>query len=197
LGLAGDLGSRAAGFLEELEAGSSLDELLLAASLVDSCYRAVDYEGIAHARRLLSEGGVQAVLRDSRLRDALKRVEREFSTVLGSLEPEVRRGVVVYRAVTDFYLTSQLGRELAARHPRSIVVLMNRVRRLGSAYIYVRSHRFSLRAVLKSLRTAMHIGGKDKVFVVSCRSDCEEELTELLPLLNECGKELGGVGDYQ
>ena len=134
---------------------------------------------------------------DSRLHDTLERVVQEFSAVLGSLEPEVRGSVVVYRAVTDFYLTSQLGRELAARHPGSIVVLVNRVQRLGSTYIYVRSHRFSLRAVLKSLRTAMHIGGKDKVFVVSCRSDCEEELAELLPLLNECGKELGGVGDYQ
>ena len=196
-GLVGDLGSRAASFLDKLETGSSLEELLLAANLVDSCYRAVDYQGIARARQLLSEGGVQAVLRDSRLRGTLEEVEREFSAVLSSLEPEARGVVVVYRAVTDFYLTSRLGRRLADRHPESIVVLVNRVRRLGSAYVYVRSQHLSLRAVLESLRAAMHVGGKDKVFVASCRSDCEEELAELLPLLNECSKELGGVSDDQ
>jgi len=195
LGLVGDLGLRAAGFLNGLDAGLGLEELLLVASLVDSCYRAVDYEGIAHARQILSERGVRAVLRDSRLRDTLEGVEREFSAVLGTLEPEVRSSVVVYRVVTDCYLTSQLGRELAARHPESIVVLVNRVRRLGSAYIYVRSRRFSLRRVLERVRPAMRAGGKDKVFVVSCRSDCEEELAMLLPLLSERCEELGSVGD--
>ena len=194
LGLVGDLGPRASGFLVRLKAGSSFEELLLAVSLVDSCYRAVDYEGIAYARRLLSESGVQAVLRDGRLYGTLEGVEREFSAVLSSLEPEVRGSVVFYRAVTDCYLTSQLGRELAARHPGSIVVLVNRVRRLGSAYIYVRSQSYSLRAVLESLRSVMHVGGKDGVLVVTCRSDCEEELAELLPLLNERIDELGGVG---
>jgi hypothetical protein len=195
LGLVGDLGFRAAGFLNRLDARLSLEELLLAASLVDSCYRAVDYEGIAYARRVLSDSGVRAVLRDDRLRGTLEGVEQEFSAVLGTLEPEVRGSVVVYRVVTDRYLTSQLGRELAARHPESIVVLVNRVRRLGSAYIYVRSRRFSLRRVLERVRPAMRAGGKDKVFVVSCRSNCEEELAELLPLLSERCEELGSVGD--
>ena len=106
-------------------------------------------------------------------------------------------GVVVYRVVTDCYLTSQLGRELTARYPESIVALVNGVRRLGSAYIYVRSRRFSLRGVLERVRSVMRAGGKDKVFVVPCRSNCEEELAELLPLLSEHCEELGGVSDDQ
>jgi len=104
---------------------------------------------------------VRSALRDNRLRGTLEEVEREFSAVLGSLEPEARGVVVVYRAVTGFYPTSQLGRRLADRHPESIVVLVNRVQRLGSAYIYVQSKRFSLRAVLESARSTMRAGGKD------------------------------------
>jgi len=64
---------------------------------------------------------------------------------------------------------------------------VNRVRRLGSAYIYVRSKRFSLRAVLESARSTMRASGKDEVLAVTCRSSCEEELAELPRLLNECG----------
>lgn len=98
-----------------------MEEPLLAANLVDPCYRAVDYERIARARQPLSGSEVRAALRDNRLRGTLEEVEREFSAVLGSLEPEARGVFVVYRAVTGFYPTTQLGRRLADRHPESTV----------------------------------------------------------------------------
>jgi len=196
LGIVGDVGSevRNEGIRKWLSRlGLSINDLILASKLIDSCYKLIDYGCIDYARNLLMKSSdLGEVISDSVLNNALSRLSSELSSVLSNSEPseELRVGdlsIKLFRLSTEYYLTSSIGRELARRYRDSVVVLINDVRRLGKSYIYVRSYTYNLRNVLTKLKElGLRVGGKDTVFVVTCsESSCSKEVSYVLNSLRK------------
>lgn len=187
LGIVGDLNWRDKLDLTNWIPGysGSLKQLRYAATIIDSCYRLGDYNSIHHARRKLAKDGLKGVVGDIHLESRCRITEDELKKVMNTIKPAERHGsILVFRVETENYITSSIGRELAKRYPNNIVMLVNKVRRLGIDYIYVRSIKHKLRDALKMLRTkGLNVGGKDMVLVVTCRKPkCYEE-QEVLSVL--------------
>ncbi len=187
LGIVGDLGWRPKLDLTRWIPGysRSLELLKYVASIVDSCYRLGDYDCIHYAHRKLAEAGLSGVVSDTYLRSKYRHVDKELRYLLETLYPSERRGpLLIFRAETESYITSFIGRELAKRFPNNVVILINRVRSLNMGYIYVRSLSHRLRGILKLLRAkGLEVGGKDTVFVVTCKNpECVEERDVLYTL---------------
>ena len=190
LGIVADLGWRADLDLSRWlpSYSGSLEALRMAAAMVDSCYRLGDYACIDYARGKLL-GDIENVVNDPYLRSRYELVEREIRSALEHAAPTHAKGsTLVFEIDTSSYVTSAIGRELAKRYPRNVVVLVNRVRSLGMGYVYVRSASRSLRNVLTELRSrGLVVGGKDRVVVVTCSSMKCEELGEVLNALKKLG----------
>ncbi len=187
LGIVGDFGWRPRLDLTRWipEYSGSLELLKHVASIVDSCYRLGDYDCIRYVRRKLTKAGLSGIVSDTYLESKYRRVDNELRYLLETLQPSERRGpLLIFRAETESYITSFIGRELAKRFPNSMVILINKVRSLGMGYIYVRSLSHRLRDVLEELRAkGLEVGGKDMVFVVTCKSlECDEERDVLYAL---------------
>jgi len=183
LGIVGDLGKA----LEDhplkdwVEAsarryGLTLQDLGKASELVDACYRLVDYECMVVARRSLIEEGVAEILCNELLKSKLVALRNEVEEALGKLEFLKDYSVLkVFKLRTTSYITSLVGRKLSYKYQDSVVVLVHYVEKLGLGYIYVRSHKYSLRKVLERLKAeGLRVGGKDKVFVVTVRNGVSE-----------------------
>ncbi|MHC1601075.1 MAG: DHH family phosphoesterase [Candidatus Nezhaarchaeales archaeon] len=201
LGVVGDLGKRLEdkalkgiieGFISKF--GLALDDIYEASNLVDSCYRLLDYSSIHYARRLLEDRGVEGVLRSPILDEKLLELKDEVDRALHSLKLiENGRSIKIFELATKSYITSLIGRELAHKFKNSIIMLIHEVKGLGLTYIYVRSLKFNLRGVLEALRKdqSMNIGGKDKVFVVTCPANCKDHVMLIYDKLIEL---IGDVG---
>jgi len=189
LGVVADVGWRRGFDLSKLlpDHGYSLEELMSIAEAVDSCYRLGDYECIDHAREKLVENP-RDVLRDPYLQSRREFVRKEIEKAKNMLEPRERRGVVlVFELKTRVYATSALGRYLANLYPRNVIVLVNYVESLGISYVYVRSSTHYLRHALEELRfRKLRVGGKDRVFVVTCTdAECGEEVRIVIEVLEK------------
>lgn len=170
------------------EDGFSIDQLMRASQLIDSCYRSGDYAGIHHARDVLKHKGIRGILEDRILHRNLNYVNKEMEEILLNIEPtEVKEPLVVFEVETKNYITSYLGRELAYRYKDEVVVMVNYVKSLDLNYIYVRSYKYDLSKALKILKgKGLHVGGKSHVFVVTCRDrDCIREKDLTLNVLME------------
>lgn len=180
LGIVGDVGWRPRIDLSLWLPGyrKSMDILKRVVDAIDSCYRLGDYNCINYVLNKLSNESIEAVLDDEHLENMRTRVEKEYREVLRSIKPVLDvKQVTVFRINTVSYLTSLLGRELAKRFPNKVVMLVNTVESLGIGYVYVRSLSYRLRHIMEFLRSrGMEVGGKDSVFVVTCRSaSCRDE----------------------
>jgi len=156
--------------------GLTLQDLVRASELVDTCYRLVDYECMEAVRNTLIEGGVAGILQSELLKSKLVALRSEVEEAIGKLELLRDYGILkVFKLRTRSYITSLVGRELAHRYWDSVVVLVHHVEKLGLEYIYVRNRKFSLRGVLERLKAeGLRVGGKDKVFVVTIRNEVSE-----------------------
>jgi len=172
----------------------SIDILKHVVNTIDSCYRLGDYGCINYVLNRLSDEGIEAVLDDKYLESMRNSVEKEYIEVLRDIKPVLDvMQVTIFRINTVSYLTSLIGRELAKRFPNKVVMLVNTVESLGVGYVYVRSLNYRLRRVMEFLRSrGLEVGGKDSVFVVTCKStSCkdEEELVynAIVSYLNDVG----------
>ncbi len=173
VGVAGDQGAEirdpeARGEVERLlaEKGWGYGELLELAERLNSCAPLADYKCLLEApRRLLGYGeDLDKALRDEEWKQAKERVEMELNRLLAGMEAEEREGILVYRASSNLYLASRLGRRLSAMNPGRTVVLVFR-RSDGYVEIYVRRKPGGLSAPLKALQArGVPVGGKDTVF---------------------------------
>lgn len=193
-GIIGDVGLRAKDlpqwvFIESVlrESGLGVGDLVRAVDLVDSCYRLYDKECIKLAVEAASEGGVPAVLNHPVLTEKNKILAEEMRKVFERVHEVSRRGdVIVFRLVGDLYVTSYVGRKLAGENPYHVSVLIHEVPRLGKTYVYVRSATKYLRPCIKLLKQeGLVVGGKDRVFVVTCTTDCDQVIRKVLNALSE------------
>jgi len=167
------------------EHGLLLKDLFKAVEAIDSCYRLVDYNCINHARKVLTEFGVKGVLNDTLLSKNRDIVRENIGKALEKTELIRDYGKVkLFKLECDNYLTSIIGRELAYRFRGSVIVFDNAVKKLGLEYIYVRSYSFNLRNILSKLKSkGFNVGGKDYVFVVTCKGKCGKEINTVLNTL--------------
>ncbi len=171
------------------EAGHSLQELREAAVRIDSCYRLLDEDCLRHAVRVAAEEGVEGILGDQRLREAAERANGLLEEALAALQgpEEPARGVRVYRLDMDAYVTSAVGRRLAAEAPEAVTVLVHRFPGSRRGFIYARSLARSLAPVLQRLRSrGLRVGGKEHVVVLEFQGDPGPLLEALLEELAEC-----------
>ncbi|RLF18968.1 MAG: hypothetical protein DRZ82_07235 [Thermoprotei archaeon] len=154
------------------EEGLSINQLVRASQLIDSCYRVGDYEGIHHAREVLKSRGIIGILEDKTLHKNLNCVNKEIERILLSIKPvEVRKPLRIFEVETKNYITSYLGRELSYRYKDEVIVMINYVKNLDLRYIYVRSYKYDLSKALKKLKDrGLCIGGKNHVFVITCKA---------------------------
>jgi len=192
LGLVGDLGKainyhRLGEWVAKVckEHNLSLSEIFRAAETINSCYRLIDYDCIDYARITLTEIGVEGVLSDNVLFKKLSTVKEKLEEALERVELSKDLGKVkVFTLTCEDYFTSIIGRELAYRFRNSIIVFNNFVEKLGLKYVYVRSYSYSLREVLSELKgKGLNVGGKDHVFVLTCKGECDKEISMLLNTL--------------
>ncbi len=195
LGIIGDVGNYIKDndirtWLNKLRYG--VNYLMKISKLIDSCYKAVDYECIQHARELLIKcKDFEEVINDEILKNRLEVVNNEINELMNAVETKsINLGgydVKIVKVESKYYVTSSIGRGLARKYRKSIVVLINKVKRLGKSYIYVRSYYVNLRTALNKLRKQrLKVGGKDMVFVVTCDElSCGEELNYVLNALEE------------
>ena len=168
--------------------GYTLRDSYRISRLVDSCYQSIDLECFNYARRDLIEG-IDMIFRDGYLAWTRKELDEELYELFNKLRenPEmVLDKVKIFKAYSKNYIVSHLGRKLADYHRDSIVVLKHYVEKLGKSYIYVRSYRYNLSSVIEELRKkGIDVGGKDRVFVITCRDPRCSELDLLLELLSK------------
>ena len=194
-GILGDLGLRYVflpqkGFIELVvkESGLTIASLLEAIELVDSCYRLLDPECVSEAVNTAFSGGVEEVLNSDFLRGKKELLKEELRKSSSGVKEILRRTFyIVYELSSDLYITSYVGRELAAENPNKVVVLYHRLSRLNKTYIYVRSHTRFLENCIPLFRDeGLEIGGKDKVFVIASDLGKEPSINELIEGLKRC-----------
>ena len=194
LGLIGDLGKlieshRLKDYVLKTcrEYDISLTDFFKAVNILDSCYKLIDKGCIEHAREVLMRQGIKGVLSNEILNDKLRLLRIEIEHALKNINLVKDHGIVkVFNLLSDYYVTSHIGREIAYRFKNNIIVLKHSIQKLGLNYIYVRSYRYNLRNVLEKLRHEdLCVGGKDHVFVITCMSSYCKELDTVLKILTK------------
>ncbi len=172
----------AAGLAEK--AGMGLVELRRLAARIDSCYRLLDTSCIKHAVEQAARDPY-ALLADRRLAEAEQRASRLLEEALQKLKPlREERNLRVYYLEMDAYVTSALGRRLAADNPSGVAVLVHHIPQRRGGYIYARSISRQLGGVIPELRSlGVKAGGKSHVVVIEYRGGPWRVLETLLGLL--------------
>ncbi len=190
LSIVGDLGNRIAftkwmKFVRDVSSlyGYDANTLFSMANLVNACYQAgLGDECFDHVRKILSRNAFD-VVRDGYLAKVLHDIEKDFRDCIERAHASRRElgKVMLFETFSEYNLVSRVGRALADAYPRNVVVLQHHVKNLGKSYIYVRSHSYDLSKVLEELRKRVaKIGGKDRVFVVTCMNTSCPELEIVL-----------------
>ncbi len=197
LGVAGDLapyidsgrphrGLRAASaLLRGMEV--SLQELRALAESIDSCYRLLDEECLVYAARKAAKDPL-GLMSDERLREARRRAARLLDEAVEKTSPIYEDEVIkAYLLVMDAYVTSALGRRLAASNPDKVVALVHYMPSQGRGTIYVRSIARGLSPVADKLRSrGIRVAGKTNVIVIEYRGEeYRKLLSELVKAVNE------------
>ena len=194
-GILGDLGLRyisfpQKGFIELVteKSGLTITSLLKAIDLVDSCYRLLDPECVSEALNIAVSGGVKSVLSSEFLKRKNGFLKKELRKSSSNVRETLRRGsYVAYELSSNLYITSYVGRELAAENPDKVVLLYHRLKPLNKTYIYVRSQTKRLRECIHLFkREGLKVGGKDKVFVITSALGEEPSVNELISKLSGC-----------
>ncbi len=122
-------------------AGRSIGWLRRAAEAIDSAYRVMDEDCLRRAAMAAAEAGVEAVLGLDCIVEARERARGLLEEVLSRLEGPERLpcGGLLYKLEMDAYVTSAVGRRLAARNPGRLTVLVHVSPRAGVARLYARS----------------------------------------------------------
>ena len=194
-GILGDLGLRYVtfpqkGFIKSVveKSGLTIASLLEAVELVDSCYRLLDSECVSKAVNIAFSEGIEGVLRSDFLLRKKELLNEELRKSSSSVREVLRRDpYIVYELGSDLYITSYLGRKLAAENPDRVVVLYHRLKSLNKTYIYVRSQTKCLRKCIPLFRgEGLEVGGKDKVFVITSALSKELNINELIEGMRRC-----------
>jgi len=174
VGIVGDLGPviearpRVYGTAARLtgKSGYSLRDIAKVVELIDSCYRLLDEECIVHAAQLLGwASGPRDVLDDNRLSRAAEEAAKALRTAMDRVRYLFQRhGIIAYYVESDAYVTSYVGRKLAAMHSDSVVLLLHWAPGRKRGFVYARSMRYQLTRVLRELReSGVPAGGKEHV----------------------------------
>jgi len=165
------------------EAGATIWEADRLARSIDSCYRLLDYDCLRYAVTRLAEDPLGA-LGDRRLEEALARAEEIVEEALGSIEKLYEdRDVAAYWLEINAYVTSAVGRRLAAEDPGRVIVLAHMMPREKWGYIYARSVSRELTGLARLLRgKGLRVGGKTNVAVVefASRRQAEKIVKEII-----------------
>ena len=174
------------------EHGLSRMDLRKAIEHVDSCYKLVDYECINYVRNVLAEKDAIGVLEDKLLAMKVRRVREEtWKAIEESILLEARGPIKVFSTKSKAYITSSIGRFLAEKNSKDIIVVKVRIGKLGLTNIYVRSLKYKVGKIIPMLKSkGFNVGGKDHVFSIVCEGNCNEELKTVVSVLE---KQLGGL----
>ncbi len=194
IGIVGDLGQRISqgpyySWVKRVlyKNNISLQEAIEITKLIDSCYKLLDKKCILHTIETLREKNPTSVLNDKLLRNNLEQIKDEVEKIIkDETSTESFRNIVLVNAKSKYYVTSEVGRRLASEYPDKIIVLYNRVETMETTYIYVRSQTYQVGEIIKCLKNKGYIvGGKDHVFVVTCKNNCGKERNMIINLLME------------
>ncbi|BES80876.1 DHH family phosphoesterase [Pyrodictium abyssi] len=194
VGIVGDLGpalehrprAHSAALRLVEESGYSLRDVTRAVELLDSCYRLLDEDCVVHAVELLGWATRPGdVLEDRRLQRAAEEAAKALKTAMERVRFLFQRpGIMVYYVESNAYVTSYVGRRLAARHPESVVVLLHWAPDRGRGFVYARSMKHRLAPVLQELRRrGIPAGGKDYVLAFPVDKRDDKILRELATLI--------------
>lgn len=194
IGIVGDLGpalehrprAHSAALKLVEESGYSLRDVARAVELLDSCYRLLDEDCVVHAVELLGWATRPGdVLEDRRLQRAAEEAAKALKTAMERVRFLFQRpGIMVYYVESNAYVTSYVGRKLAARHKESAVVLLHWAPDRGRGFVYARSMKHRLAPVLQELRRrGVPVGGKDYVLAFPVDRRDEDVLRELATLI--------------
>jgi len=201
IGIIGDLGKRVytSPFLAYVRKSLEKERLSIEdgfkiVELIDSCYKLLDNDCIEKARSIIVENSLKEVLESSFL---IKKLEK-IKDYLVSIKEKIREehlcdNLVLVKNITDYYLTSTIGRKLADIYNNSIIVLYDNVIPINKTFIYVRSNTYRVGENIYALRKkGYNVGGKDQVFVIECNQMCDKTLSEILGFLVKkyCHKKL-------
>ncbi len=161
--------------------GVSLRELRGVAESIDSCYRLLDEDCLRYAAWRAAEDPL-GLMYDERLVKARRRAERLLDEALGKAKLlEETEKVLVYFLEMDAYVTSAVGRKLAARNPDRVVVLVHSMPNHGRGTIYARSITHRLSGIADRLRArGVRVAGKTNVLVIEYNGVKYEELLRIL-----------------
>ncbi len=166
--------------------GISLRELRRVAESIDSCYRLLDEDCLRYAARRAAEDPA-GLMSDERLLGARERAERLVEEAMERAQLLSETGkALIYFLEMDAYVTSAVGRRLAARNPDKVVVLVHDLPSQGRGTIYARSITHGLSRVADLLRArGVRVAGKTNVLVIEYSGEeYEEPLRVLLEALS-------------
>jgi len=174
------------------EHGLSLGDLKKAVEHVDSCYKLVNYECINYARDVLAEKNAIGVLEDKLLAMKAREVREEmWKAIEESVLLETKGPIKVFSTKSKAYITSSIGRFLAEKNSKDIVVVRVYVEKLGLTNIYVRSLKYKVGKIIPTLKSkGFNVGGKNHVFSIVCERSCDEKLKMVVSILE---RQLGGL----
>ncbi len=170
------------------ETGLSYDKLMEAVNIVDSCYRVLDDHCISRALHIALEKNIEGILNDSYLATRKICLENALSELEVNALNLKENGVFrTYSMENNLYITSMIGRKLAKENQDKIIVLYHYIPKLDLSYLYVRSLSYNVGECIGLLREkGFIVGGKDKVFVVSCEGRCENLISYIKNYLRRC-----------
>jgi len=169
-------------------AGVDLRQLRELAERIDSCYRLLDEDCIAHAFRLATLDPF-SLLGDRLLAEAREKASRLVEEAYQALRPLGRVcGFKAYYLEVDALVSSAVGRRLAAEEPGETVALIHYIPSQHGGFIYVRSLSSRLDWLHERARRRGHrAGGKTNVAVIEFDGSIEDALGLLESLCAESG----------
>ncbi|MCE4625856.1 MAG: hypothetical protein F7C35_08375 [Desulfurococcales archaeon] len=160
----------------------SVEELRELADVLDSPYRLLDIDCIRELVRAGAEGGSDAYRSVSCVWDDYEKVSGIVQEALSMLVEYQRADCMrLYKLTYDAYITSTIGRALAAQHPDSIIVLLHTIPRLQLGFAYIRSITRDLGTLRRTLEEAgVRVGGKRRVLVAEYTPGDEDRLADII-----------------
>jgi single-stranded DNA-specific DHH superfamily exonuclease len=155
------------------------NKMYLTKNLIDSSYMLGKKKEIIRTIKLIMEKGVFAVMKDRKLKEQLRFIDREKKRLMKT-NPRKTDNFLVYNLKSKYNLISTVTRQLSKKYPDKIIVT-----KLGST-IYVRRDkaRIDLKKLIDYCRSkGWQAGGKHEVCGITDTND--KVLKEVIKFLNE------------
>jgi single-stranded DNA-specific DHH superfamily exonuclease len=159
---------------------TGFNKMYLVKNLIDSSYMLNKRKEIIRTIRLIMEKGVLAVLKDRKLKEQLRFIDREKKRLMKTMPEKISNKILLYRLKSKYELVSTITRQLSKKYPDKIIVT-----KLGST-IYVRRDKAKtdLKKLIDYCRSkGWQAGGKHEVCGITNADN--KILKEVIELLNE------------